>query len=81
MHGPSAGRTAWMSDDELPVLLTVEEAATLCKTGPSAIRVRVHRGQLRPVAKTGRGHLLFALADVMNAAPNRRMRDKGAHAV
>lgn len=67
--------------EDLPVLLTTAEAAALARTGTSAIRVRVHRGQLRPVARTGSGGLLFALADVMNTPTNRRSRDKDAHAV
>lgn len=67
--------------DDLPILVTVAEAATLTKTGPAAIRVRVHRGQLRPVAQTSRGHLLFALTDVMDTPTNRRLRDSDAHAV
>lgn len=68
-------------DDELPVLVTTAEAAALAKTGPAAIRVRVHRGQLRPVAKTPHGQMLFALTDVFDTPPNRRSRDKDAHAV
>lgn len=70
-----------MPDDELPVLVTTAEAAALTKTGAAAIRVRVHRGQLQPVAKTSRGHLLFRLADIFDTPPNQRLRDKDAHAV
>lgn len=67
--------------DELPVLLTTREAATLLKTGASAVRVRVTRGELHPVAQTADGGLLFALADIFDAPQNRRLHDKDAHAV
>jgi len=67
--------------DDLPVLLTTGEVAVLAKTGPAAIRVRVHRGQLRPVARSGSGELLFRLEDAMETPINRRLRDRDAHAV
>jgi len=67
--------------DDLPVLLTTGEVAALAKTGPAAVRVRVHRRQLRPVARTGSGVLLFRLEDVMDTPINRRLRDKDSHAV
>lgn len=70
-----------VDEEELPVLLTTSEAAALMKTGPAAVRVRKHRGQLKAVARTGSGELLFPLEQVMAAPQNRRLRDKDAHAV
>ena len=68
-----------MSDDDLPVLVTTKEAAVLLHIEPSAVRVRVHRGDLQPQARTSDGTLLFALTDIFDAPRNRRMRDSAAH--
>lgn len=67
--------------EDLPTLVTTREAATLLKTKPAAVRVRVSRGQLTPVAQTTDGGLLFALTDIFDAPQNHRLHDKDVHAV
>lgn len=65
----------------LPVLLTTEEVAILLKVGPSAVRGRVSRGELQPVAQTPHGHHLFLLEDAMEAPISGRLGDRDARTV
>lgn len=65
----------------LPVLLTTEEAAALLKVGPPAVRGRVSRGELQPVAQNPQGHHLFLLEDVMEQPISGRLGDRDARTV
>lgn len=52
------------ADDDMPVLVTADEAAILAHVAPSTIRVWRLRGKLRPVGRdTSRRHL-YDLADI-----------------
>jgi excisionase family DNA binding protein len=63
------------STNQLPILMTADEAATLFRTTRTAIYAMVARGQLPGVVRLGR-RMLFRTSDLISAVGETAMSDR-----